>query len=126
MTLHEVSTEPVERRLDRVGRKAAPHHALDGETGAIHRDALAAPQPLVGGADRELESAPVVGHLRNPAQRAYDAGKHSRRSKTSNVSGPNARRSTGIQRGASARGKSGTPGNAGTAPSPSHRGLCTQ
>ena len=28
--------------------------------------------------------------------------------------------------GASASGKSGTPGNAGTAPSPSQTGLCTQ
>src|SRR5205814_10018167 len=35
----------------------------------------------------------------NPAQRVYDSGKHSRRSKISNVSAPNARRSTGIQRG---------------------------
>src|SRR6185503_18068989 len=130
MPLHEMSTQPVdgangplevhraardplreqcpaERGFDGVGGKAAPHDPLDCEAGTIDGDALTPPQPLVGRADREQDATPVAGRLRDPAHRAYDAGKHSRRSKTSNVSGPNARRSTGIQRGASAKGKSG-------------------
>jgi len=52
--------------------------------------------------------------------------KHSRRSKTNNVSEPKGRRSTTTQRGASASGNAGMPWKAGSAPSPSHMGDCTQ
>src|SRR6266700_3824508 len=89
-----------------------------GEASAVHRDALAPLQRLVGRLDTQLHAA-VHGDGIHTSHGIYDSGKHSRRSKTNNVSGPKARRSTGIQRGASASGKSGTPGNAGTAPSPS-------
>ena len=65
---------------------------------------------------------PVPRYPLHAPHRAHDAGKHSVRSNTNNVSGPNARRSTGTQCGALSMRASGTPGNAGMAPSPSHTG----
>src|SRR5207245_1575808 len=112
----------------------------------VHGDALALLQPLVRGADRENEpvlpfpppdrasfrvppppAVPAVARDNaHPPDGTYDSGKHSRLSNTNNVSGPIARRSTGIQRGASGSGAPATPGKAGTAPSPSHTGAWTQ
>src|SRR5438034_1179604 len=116
------------------GPRGLPGHPspLDGETGAVHRDALALLQTLVGGLDREREPrfsfavSRFPRRLRDSAHGTYDPGKHSRLSNTNNVSEPKALRSTGVQRGAAARGCAGTPGKAGTAPSPSHTGACTQ
>src|SRR2546423_8126934 len=70
--------------------------------------------------------APVALDDVDPPDGAYNSGKHSRLSNTNNVSGPIARRSTGIQRGASGSAAPLTPGKAGTAPSPSHTGAWTQ
>src|SRR6266567_4261883 len=98
----------------------------------LHRDALALLQTLVGGLDLEREPRFSLAvsrfprRLRDSAHGTYDPGKHSRLSNTNNVSEPKALRSTGVQRGAAARGCGGTPGKAGTAPSPSHTGACTQ
>src|SRR5207247_10425733 len=69
---------------------------------------------------------PVARDDVDPPNGTHDSGKHSRLSNTNNVSGPIARRSTGIQRGASGNAAPPTPGNAGTAPSPSHTGAWTQ
>src|SRR5438552_5200347 len=121
-----------ERCLHRVNGKPALHDLLDGQTGAIDRDAVALLQTTVRGLDVKhpspvpLPSSPVRGSGLDAPHGAYDSGKHSRRSTTNNVSEPSGRRSTGIQRGASASGNAGTPGKAGTAPSPSHTGACTQ
>src|SRR5207249_7005598 len=68
----------------------------------------------------------AVFHAAHAPHRVYDSGKHSRRSNTNNVSEPNGRRSTTIQRGASASGHAGTPAKAGTPLSPNHPGACTQ
>src|SRR3989449_622454 len=120
------------RRLHHVHRESTRQGPLDGETGAVHRDALALLQTLVGGLDREREPrfsfavSRFPRRLRDSAHGTYDPGKHSRLSNTNNVSEPRALRSTGVQRGAAARGCAGTPGKAGTAPSPSHTGACTQ
>src|SRR5712664_2403324 len=120
------------RRLHHVHREPALHGPLDRQAGAVYRDALALLHALVRGLDREREpcfSLPVFrlpGRSRDPADGAHDSGKHSRLSNTNNVSEPRALRSTGVQRGASASGCGGTPGKAGTAPSPSHTGACTQ
>src|SRR5713226_2212834 len=120
------------RRLHHVHRESTWHCPLDGETGAVHRDALTLLQTPVGGLDLEREPRFSVAvsrlprRLRDSAHGTYDPGKHSRLSNTNNVSEPRALRSTGVQRGASASGCGGTPGKAGTAPSPSHTGACTQ
>src|SRR5438445_556833 len=120
------------RRLHHVHRESTRQGPLDGETGAVHRDALALLQTLVGGLDREREPrfsfavSRYPRRLRDSAHGTYDPGKHSRLSNTNNVSEPKALRSTGVQRGAAAGGCAGTPGKAGTAPSPSHTGACTQ
>src|SRR6266704_2344699 len=120
------------RRLHHVHPESTRQCPLDGETGAVHRDALALLQTLVGGLDREREPrfsfavSRFPRRLRDSAHGTYDAGKHSRLSNPNNVSEPKALRSTGVQRGAAARGCGGTPGKAGTAPSPSHTGACTQ
>src|SRR5216110_2280689 len=123
---------PLERRRDGMHAKAALHDALDGQTSAVYSDTLA---PL----DATIRRANRQGHARipfpvsrfpcrfsDPSHRIYDSGKHSRRSKTNNVSEPNGRRSTTTQRGASSSGNAGIPGKAGTAPSPSQTGDCTQ
>src|SRR3989449_432313 len=129
---------PARRGLHGVDREPPPHHPLHGETGAVHGDALARLQALVRRADREEEAVypfpvpsspafpPVSRDGADAPHGRYDPGKHSRLSNTNNVSEPRARRSTGTQRGAAASGVAGTPGNAGTAPSPSHTGACTQ
>src|SRR5438093_2452115 len=120
------------RRLHHVHRESTRQCPFDGETGAVHRDALALLQTLIGGLDlgREPRFSFAVSRfprrLRDSAHGTYDPGNHSRLSNTNNVSEPRARRSTGVQRGAAARGCGGTPGKAGTAPSPSHTGACTQ
>src|SRR2546427_2343337 len=114
-----------ERRLHGVHRKGAFENLFDGEAGAIERDTLALLHPFI----RRLHThfhAVVHVHRVNPAERIYDSGKHSRRSKTNNVSEPRGRRSTTTQRGASASGNAGMPWKAGTAPSPSQTGDCTQ
>src|SRR2546425_817126 len=108
-----------------------PRQVVDRETHAVHRD-RAVLQTLVGGLDGEREPGFSFAvprfprRLRDSAHGTYDPGKHSRLSNTNNVSEPRALRSTGVQRGAAARGCAGTPGKAGTAPSPSHTGACTQ
>src|SRR5207249_9334473 len=56
---------------------------------------------------------PVARDVLDPPDGAHDSGKHSRLSNTNNVSGPIARRSTGVQRGASGSGAAPTPGKAG-------------
>src|SRR5439155_604228 len=126
--------------LHHVNREATLQHPFDRETRAVDGDALASLDPLVRSADREGQprfpfSATVRKSFRvsrfprrlgDGAYGAHDSGKHSRLSNTNNVSEPRARRSTGVQRGAAARGCGGTPGKAGTAPSPSHTGACTQ
>src|SRR3989475_9530694 len=123
---------PALRGLDHVDLKATLHHALHGETGAVHGDALT----LLEALERRTESERQPGFpcpvsrfprcLRDVPYGADDSGKHSRLSNTNNVSEPRALRSTGVQRGAAASGCGGTPGKAGTAPSPSHTGACTQ
>src|SRR5437867_5248234 len=121
-----------ERCPHSVNRKPALQNLFDGETRAVHRDALTLFQATVRGQDPQDPSpvprpaSPVRGCGRNSPHRAYDSGKHSRRSKTNNVSEPSGRRSTTTQRGASASGAAGTPGKAGTALSPSQTGDCTQ
>src|SRR5439155_571066 len=90
-----------------------PRQVVDRETGAVHRDALALLQTLVGGLDREPEPrfsfavSRFPRRLRDSAHGTYDPGKHSRLSNTNNVSEPKALRSTGVQRGAAARGCAG-------------------
>src|SRR6266550_2821979 len=119
-------------RLHHVHRESTRQCPFDGETGAVHRDALALLDTLVGSTDGQRQSRLPFPVSRFPRRLgdapygAHDSGKHSRLSNTNNVSGPRARRSTGVQRGAAARGCGGTPGKAGTAPSPSHTGACTQ
>src|SRR5437867_9580660 len=121
-----------QRRLHRVHGKRTLRHLLDSQARAADRDTLALFQTAVGRPDPQYPSpvprpfSPVRGNGFDPSYCAYDSGKHSRRSKTNNVSEPSGRRSTTTQRGASARGDAGTPGNAGTAPSPSQTGDCTQ
>src|SRR2546422_408817 len=94
------------RRLHHVHRESTRQGPLDGETGAVHRDALALLQTLVGGLDREREPrfsfavSRFPRRLRDSAHGTYDPGKHSRLSNTNNVSEPRALRSTGVQRGA--------------------------
>src|SRR2546422_1048989 len=118
------------RRLHHVHRESTRQCPLDGETGAVHRDALALLQTLVAGLDLEREPrfsfavSRFPRRLRDSAHGTYDPGKHSRLSNTNNVSEPRALRSTGVQRGAAARGCGGPPGKAGTAASPSHTGAC--
>src|SRR2546425_5381 len=114
-----------ERRLHGVHRKGAFENLFDGEAGAIDRDTLALLHALIGRLHTQFHAVVHV-HRVNPAKRIYDSGKHSRRSKTSNVSEPKGRRSTTTQRGASASGNAGMPWKAGTAPSPSQTGDCTQ
>src|SRR5207248_10686011 len=120
------------RRLHDVDRERAFDYALDGKAGAVHRDALTSLDALVGGTDREAQPRflfPVSRfprRFRNGAYRTHDPGKHIRLSNTNNVSGPRARRSTGVQRGAAASGAAAMPGKAGTAASPSQTGACTQ
>src|SRR5207244_10961226 len=115
-----------------VHRQSTRHGPLVGETGAVHRDALTLLQTLVRGPDREREPRVPFAVSRFPLRLSdaphgtYDPGKHSRLSNTNNVSEPRALRSTGVQRGAAARGCGGTPGKAGTAPSPSQTGARTQ
>src|SRR5205823_8288406 len=121
---------PPLRRLHDVNREATLQHPLDGETGAVHGDALTPLDAFVGRSDGEgeapslfpLPSSPVAPEGAHPPHRGHNPGKHIRLSNTSNVSGPRARRSTGIQRGAAASGAAAIPGNAGTAASPSHTG----
>src|SRR5216117_901590 len=99
---------------------------------SIDRDALAFLQAAIWSRDGKCEPRIAFPVSRFPRRfsdapyRAYYSGKHSRRSKTNNVSEPSGRRSTATQRGASASGNAGTPGKAGTPPSPSHTGACTQ
>src|SRR5712692_7033000 len=113
-------------------REPALHDLLDGQARAVHRDALTLLDAPIGRLNCEREPLSTFPVSRFPSRfsdspdRAYDSGKHSRRSNTNNVSEPNGRRSTTIQRGASASGNAGTPGKAGTPPSPSHTGACTQ
>src|SRR6266550_4063733 len=121
------------RRLHHVHRECTLHRPLDREACPIDGDALTRLKALERSPDRECEPGrrPFSVFRRpydavDPTHRAHDSGKHSRLSNTNNVSGPRARRSTGVQRGAAARGCGGTPGKAGTAPSPSHTGACTQ
>src|SRR5438552_8186216 len=121
------------RRLHHVHRESTLHRPLDREACPVDGDALTRLEALGRSPDRECEPGrrPFSVFRRpydavDPTHRAHDSGKHSRLSNTNNVSGPRARRSTGVQRGAAARGCGGTPGKAGTAPSPSHTGACTQ
>src|SRR6266550_2204492 len=148
MALHEMPTEPVagsqrtlqidgstllpladqgpaERRLHRVNGKGSLHNLLDGQAGAVDSDALALLHAFVGCLYTQFHAV-VQAHRVYPADRVYDSGKHSRRSKTNNVSEPSGRRSTTTQRGASASGDAGIPAKAATAPSPSQTGDCTQ
>src|SRR6267143_3841210 len=114
-----------ERCLHGVQGKPALHNLLDGQTGAIDGDALALLHAFVGRLDTEFHA--VVQRDRvHPSYCGHDSGKHSRRSKTNNVSEPSGRRSTTTQRGASASGDAGIPAKAATAPSPSQTGDCTQ
>src|SRR6267143_311026 len=119
-------------RLYHVHRESALRCPLDREARPIHGDALTLLEALERSPDRECETRFPFPVLRFPrrlgdsSDGAHDSGKHSRLSNTNNVSEPRARRSTGVQRGAAARGCGGTPGKAGTAPSPSHTGACTQ
>src|SRR2546427_6778880 len=79
------------RRLHHVHRESTRQGPLDGETGAVHRDALALLQTLVGGLDREREPrfsfavSRFPRRLRDSAHGTYDPGKHSRLSNTNNV-----------------------------------------
>src|SRR2546422_7999 len=114
-----------ERCLHRVNGKPAFPNPLDGQTGAVDRDALALLHAFVRRLYAQFHTVVQCNGL-HTSNRGYDSGKHSRRSKTSNVSEPSGRRSTGIHRGASASGNAGTPGKAGTAPSPSQTGAWTQ
>src|SRR6266446_2554408 len=148
VALHEMPTQPVprpqrtfqidgpaflpltdqrssERGLDCMDREGAFENPLDGQARTIDRYALALFHALVGRLYTQFHAVVRV-HRVYPADRIYDSGKHSRRSKTNNVSEPSGRRSTTTQRGASASGNAGTPGKAGTAPSPSQTGDCTQ
>src|SRR2546425_3314314 len=148
MPLHEMTAQPVagahcafqidspafspltnqstsQRRGNRMDGKATLHHALYGETGAVHRDTLALLHAFVRRLYTQLHAVVQRNRVQSP-DRIYDSGKHSRRSKTNNVSEPSGRRSTTTHRGASASGNAGTPGKAGTAPSPSQIGDWTQ
>src|SRR5207249_7199919 len=110
---------------DHVDREGPFHDPLDGETRAVDGDALARLEAPVGSADRQHEAGfpfplppspafpPVARDVLDPPDGAHDSGKHSRLSNTNNVSGPIARRSTGVQRGASGSGAAPTPGKAG-------------
>src|SRR3989449_1666399 len=101
------------RRLHHVHRESTRQGALDGETRAVHRDDLALLQTLVEDLDRQREPrisfavSRFPRRLRDSAHGTYDPGKHSRLSNTNNVSEPRALRSTGVQRGAAARGCAG-------------------
>src|SRR6185436_18352541 len=101
-------------------RESALHHLLNGQAGAIHGDALTLLQAAVRSADPHypspvrLPASPIRGNSLDASDRAYDSGKHSRRSKTNNVSEPSARRSTTVQRGADDSGNAGIPGNTRT------------
>src|SRR2546425_1402357 len=131
---------PALGRFHHVHRKPTLHDALDRQARAIHGDALTLLEAPVRSTEGEGQprfpfpttvrgSFRVSRFPRRPGERSHgthDPGKHSRLSNTNNVSEPRARRSTGVQRGAAARGCGGTPGKAGTAPSPSHTGACTQ
>src|SRR5256886_1387209 len=110
-------------------------HLLDGQTGAVHGNALALLHAFIGRLYTQFYAVlhavlhvffHAVFHAVQAPYRVYDSGKHSRRSNTNNVSEPNGRRSTTIQRGASASGNAGTPAKAGTPLSPNHTGACTQ
>src|SRR6185295_12137948 len=116
---------PAEGRLHGVHRKCTLEHLLDGEARAIERDALTLLHALVGRLYTQFHAIVHV-HRVDPPHRVYDSGKHSRRSKTNNVSEPSGRRSTTTQRGADDSGNAGIPGNAGTPPSPSQTGAWTQ
>src|SRR6266550_1281750 len=122
MALHEMPTEPVagsqrtlqidgstllpladqgpaERRLHRMNGKGSLHNLLDGQAGAVDSDALALLHAFVGRLYTQFHAV-VQAHRVYPAHRAYDSGKHSRLSKTNNVSEPSGRRSTTTQLGA--------------------------
>src|ERR1700752_4360936 len=115
-----------------MNRKTALYDSFDSEARAVDRNALALLDAAIWRLNRDGESRitfPVSRFPRrfsDPANRIYDSGKHSRRSKTNNVSEPSGRRSTTTQRGASASGDAGIPAKAATPPSPSHTGACTQ
>src|SRR5438309_2287750 len=108
------------RRLHHVHRESTLHRPLDREACPVDGDALTRLEALERSPDRECEPGrrPFSVFRRpydavDPTHRAHDSGKHSRLSNTNNVSGPRARRSTGVQRGAAARGCGGTPRVAG-------------
>src|SRR5882762_8225029 len=116
---------PAQRRLDGVHRKGAFENFLDGQAGTVDGNTLTLLHAFVRRLYTQFHAG-VQRHRIQSSNRIYDSGKHSRRSKTNNVSEPNGRRSTTTHRGASASGNAGTPGKAGTAPSPSQTGDCTQ
>src|SRR2546430_2668196 len=92
---------------------------LDGQTGSVHGNALALLYAFIGRLYTQFYAVlhavlhvffHAVFHAVHAPYVVYDSGKHSRRSNTNNVSEPNGRRSTTIQRGASASGNARTPG----------------
>src|SRR5262249_5157896 len=99
---------------------------LDREARAVDGDALPPLEAPVGRREREGQSGWLTLAGLHPAYRAHYSGKHSLRSKTSNVSAPNALRSTGIQRGAWSISTYATSGKAGMPPSPSQNGAWIQ
>src|SRR6266576_2875146 len=114
-----------ERRGDGMNGEPALYDSLDRQASTVDGDALALLDATIPRLYPQFRAV-VQRHRVYAANRVYDSGKHSRRSKTNNVSEPSARRSTTTQRGASASVKAGTPGKAGTAPSPSHTGAWIQ
>src|SRR5690348_4593030 len=123
---------PLERGGDGVNREAALHHLLHREARTVDGDALTALETAEWRRNREGQSGGTAAGCR-PPQALLDAalsgdysGKHSLRSKTSNVSAPNALRSTGIQRGAWSMSTSRTSGKAGMPPFPSQNGAWIQ
>src|SRR5690349_3103710 len=119
-----VAVDPgaIERGSDHVDPEPPPADVLDGETGTVHRDALAQCQIVVGSFDGELD--PPAGRVGayHSTNRGHDAGKHQVRSRTISVSSPNSRRSTTFQRDASAIGGERSPRMAGMPRSPSQSG----
>src|SRR6267378_2910075 len=112
-------------RRNRMNRETALPDPFDGQACTVDGNTLAFFHATIPRLDTQFHAVVQRNRVQSP-DRVYDSGKHSRRSKTNNVSEPSGRRSTTTQRGASASGNAGTPGKAGTAPSPSQIGDCTQ
>src|SRR2546422_89442 len=114
----------IERRRNGVDRETALLNPLDRQACPVDGDTLALLHAFVRRLYTQLHAV-VQRHRVQSSNRIYDSGKHSRRSKTNNVSEPKGPRSTTTHRGASASGNARTPRKAGTALSPSQTGDCT-